>query len=168
MFPATKGAQLSMSWLRYSTCVCSSFWRATFWLRSVLWYVSSCDKRSYFSLERKKYGSLILTFHRCLKATEYLTGDSMINGVAISLISKLGRAILTFEGREDTPLSFLPSCTDQPSDYFLNQESQIFWIRLHDFIKFSKFSRSKEYFCQSKFEIIVIQTQSFEQCLEIQ
>ncbi len=73
---------------------------------------------------------------------------------------------LTFDDRQSSPLSLLPSGADQPALDFLNEERQILRVWFHDLIKLGKLPGTEEYFRQTKLEILVVKTQSFEESLE--
>ena len=80
---------------------------------------------------------------------------------------KPNRNLLTFDDGQCTVLCFPPSRTDQPFLHLLDEQSQIVWIRFHDLIELSKFARPEEHLGQAEFEIIVIETKSLEQSLQI-
>ena len=70
---------------------------------------------------------------------------------------------LTLDDRQGTPLCLLPARAKQPFLDLLHQLCQVLWVTLHDLVKLSKLSRPEEYLGQAKLEVLVIQSQSFEQ-----
>lgn len=99
----------------------------------------------------------------------------------------------TFDDRQTAPLDLLPTAAHQPRVDFLQQLCEVVWVRLHDLVKFSKLthahrhknikldlillilgldfslmylSRAEEHTGQSKLEVVVIESQSFEQSLD--
>jgi len=74
---------------------------------------------------------------------------------------------LTLHDRQSTPLCFFPARVQKPLLHFSNQQCKILWIRLHNLVKLGKFSGTKEDFCHSELEVVLIETKCFEQSLNI-
>ncbi len=110
-------------------------------------------------------GILTLVFSTVVKVVVHCWKDIFYEHFSLT---KWTTYALTFDDRQSSPLSFLPSGADEPALDFLYEECQILWVWFHDLIKFCKLPRSEEDLRQTKLEIFVVKTQSFEQSLKIE
>ena len=72
---------------------------------------------------------------------------------------------LTLDDHERAPLRLLPSRTNQPPLHFRNQQLQVLWIRAHNLIEFGEFSGAEEDLGHAELEVVLVQTEGFEQRL---